>query len=868
MMPPGQPPGARLALLYRELLALKRTDANGRPFWQDDVFTVHRALEPGVEQAYLTMLDTQALTPVLDSLRTRLEAIGVMADAVGLDTHIDRAAALAQLPGVATGEESTLLEDGRQALDDRRDSLRDRLTSRPALGSVPGSPGELASRVRGELDYRLRGSVSDAYWGARMQGRDALREGARNAWRDGLEGLDDLAHSGPALGQGGSAISQAAVNRLAPSQVAQLIEGYDALKLYLVLTAPQQHPEADFVRVALYREWLRLAESDDVAHEASVIRDNVELYASYLEAGTAPALPRDDLLVAQARADLKAFLIDNSPADREYLRLRLAAQAQFPPLTLDAMLPEDAREQMYASESVPAFFTYRVWREFVLPELEDTLASEIQHERDWVLDGELEQDEDVARAHFAEAVLRRYKRDYLFAWERFLSSVGIRHFEGLDVSRQQLTRLSDYQRSPIKLVLQAVDANTRWDNPSVAQRLPAASEIDAVGALDGAGDSVAKASSESGDVDSPGVWRRTVDWVSQDGSDTVQGALDATDLLRVHDGVLASYFSPVGKLFDSDPADGNDASQMDRYLLLLRQLKVRLDSIQRGDPGRRTKQLVQEVIDDRPNEVSALRNYVSANIDTSQDELVQALLRLFRDPVTFSVDSLNGPIARYLAAAWGDQIATPWNSMVRGRYPVSDSANETSVHDLRLFVDPETGLLTQFQQTEVGNLAEAMQGEEPLVDPRITETIAGGTQVGDVLASLGDVENGFEIMIQPAPNLTSISLTIDGQEQVYRNGQQTWQRFTWPGEPRRAGAKLDVVTYSGMHVNVFDFPSRWGLLRMIDSADVTNLDGVRQRFTWYTGAGPVSFVARNFGGVKLTDLKRVRQLQVPTLGAR
>lgn len=465
-------------------------------------------------------------------------------------------------------------------------------------------------------------------------------------------------------------------------------------------------------------------------------------------------------------------------------------------------------------------------------------------------------------------VLRRYKRDYLFAWERFLSSVGIRHFEGLDVSRQQLTRLSDYQRSPIKLVLQAVDANTRWDNPSVAQRLPAASEIDAVGALDGAGDSVAKASSESGDVDSPGVWRRTVDWVSQDGSDTVQGALDATDLLRVHDGVLASYFSPVGKLFDSDPADGNDASQMDRYLLLLRQLKVRLDSIQRGDPGRRTKQLVQEVIDDRPNEVSALRNYVSANIDTSQDELVQALLRLFRDPVTFSVDSLNGPIARYLAAAWGDQIATPWNSMVRGRYPVSDSANETSVHDLRLFVDPETGLLTQFQQTEVGNLAEAMQGEEPLVDPRITETIAGGTQVGDVLASLGDVENGFEIMIQPAPNLTSISLTIDGQEQVYRNGQQTWQRFTWPGEPRRAGAKLDVVTYSGMHVNVFDFPSRWGLLRMIDSADVTNLDGVRQRFTWYTGAGPVSFVARNFGGVKLTDLKRVRQLQVPTLGAR
>ena len=873
----AEPPGVRLTLLHDELIALKRTDAQGRPFWQGDVFAVHRSLEPGVEHAYLTMLETQALKPVLASLRNRFEAIGVMADDVGLETHIDSAAVLGQLPGVASGEgttadsageEGSLLADGREALDDRRDSIRDRLTSRPSLGSVPRSPGELASRLRGEVDYRLRGSVSDAYWGARMQGRDALREGARNAWRDGLEGLDDLAHSGPALGQGGSAISQAAVNRLAPSQVAQLIEGYDALKLYLVLTGPQQHPEADFVRVALYQAWLALAEGGEVEHKDPLIRDNVELYASYLEAGAAPALARDELLVAQARADLKAFLIDNSPADREYLRLRLAAQAQFPPLTLAAILPQDTQELMYASESVPAFFTYRVWREFVLPELKDTLASEIKQERDWVLDGENEQDAEIAKARFADAILRRYKRDYLFAWERFLASVGIRRFEGLDVSRQQLTRLSDYQRSPIKQVLQAVDANTRWDSPSVEQRLAAASADVAASTIDGDGDIQGSATGEGGEGDGPGVWRRTVDWISQDGSDTALAALDSTDLLAVHDGVLASYFSPVGKLFDSDPADGNDASQMDRYLLLLRQLKVRLDSIQRGDPGKRTKLLVQEVIDDRPNEVTALRNYVSANIDTSQDELVQALLRLFRDPVSFSVDSLNGPIAGYLAVAWGDQIATPWNSMVRGRYPVNDSANEASVRDLRLFVDPETGLFTQFEQAEVGNLGEAWQGDEPLVDPRITETIAGGTQVGDVLASLGDVENGFEIMIQPAPNLTSISLTIDGQEQVYRNGQQTWQRFTWPGEPRRAGAKLDVVTYSGMHVNVFDFPSRWGLLRMIDSADVTNLDGVRQRFTWYTGAGPVSFVARNFGGVKLTDLKKVRQLRVPTLGAR
>jgi type VI secretion system protein ImpL len=98
-------------------------------------------------------------------------------------------------------------------------------------------------------------------------------------------------------------------------------------------------------------------------------------------------------------------------------------------------------------------------------------------------------------------------------------------------------------------------------------------------------------------------------------------------------------------------------------------------------------------------------------------------------------------------------------------------------------------------------------------------------------------------------------------------GPQSWQRFVWPGEERQAGARLDVVTHGGQRITVFDYPSRWGLLRLVESASVTDLDGVRQRLTWHTAAGPVSLVARNFGGVKLTDLERVRRLQIPTVGA-
>ncbi|WP_445003714.1 type VI secretion protein IcmF/TssM N-terminal domain-containing protein [Halomonas mongoliensis] len=842
----------RLELLQDEVASLKRQARDGVPLWKDAGLGVGSELQPGLEATWFAALERQVLAPVAGRLGERLAEVGDLAASLGLETRLEPAAETASgvEPLGSLGLEG-IAGQGRERFSASGDRLQERLTSRPTLDSVPRSPGDLAGRLRGEADYRVAGSARDAYWGARSDARDALRQGARDAWRDGLGGSQgqSAVQASMAAIEDGPALSEAALNRLEPSQVAELIEAYDALKLYLVLTDPEAHPEVAFVREALPRAWRQLAEADArVPGDEALIRDGGTLYADYLEAGRAPALRRDERQVAQARADLKAFLVETTPADREYLRLRLAAEARFPALTLADMLPEASRSLMYAGEAVPAIFTRRVWEEFVLPELTRTLASDPKVERDWVLEGESELDEQQGRAQFAREVLARYKLEYIFAWERFLADVGVRRFEGLDASREHLTQLSDYQRSPIKVLLQEVDANTRWDHPEAAQRQ---AEDEA---------------SEAGDE--RGWWQRSWAWLSGGAGQAGEQALALTDLPPIHDGILAEHFEPVGQLFGAELGAEGDASQMDRYLLLLRQLKVRLDRLESGDVGRRTKQLMEEVVEGRPNEITALHSYVAANIDTSRDELVQSLQRLFRDPVEFAVASLGGPIAAQLAAAWGDQVATPWQRMVGGRFPVSNSSNEASVRDLRRFVDPESGLLTDFAQQEVGSLEEASNGSgEPLVDPRITAAIAQGTGVGRVLESLADEQNGFEIMIEPSSRLTSIRLVLDGQEEVYRMGPQSWQRFVWPGEERQAGARLDVVTHGGQRITVFDYPSRWGLLRLVESASVTDLDGVRQRLTWHTAAGPVSLVARNFGGVKLTDLERVRRLHIPTVGA-
>jgi type VI secretion system protein ImpL len=859
-------PSVQLDLLHAELSRVRQArEEGGLPWYQHMGLDGGERLSATLEAQYFATLKQQILAPLAEDLDARLRAVGRLAVSLGIVSESASRRTRGEDVGGGAGSggdaSRTLVADGKSLLTSSGERLRQRLTERPTLGSVPRSPGELASQLKGEADYRLRGGVNDAYWSTRQQGRDALRDKAEN-FRGSSAGLGG---DGTVAGEGGSpdggmpggpAFSSEVLNQLTPEQVAGLIDAYDALKLYLILSEPAEHPDVAFVREALPRAWHQLADSHRrVPGGDQRIADNVALYSEYLAQGKAPALVRDEDRVARSRRDLKAFLLDNSPAEREYLRLRLAAEARFPSMTLSVMLPEEgARGLLYAGESVPAFFTRRVWEEFVRPELLKTLSSDLPVEHDWVLEDE-NPDAEQGKTEFAEAILAHYKRDYAEAWERFLADVGVRRFEGLALSRQRLARFSDYQRSPLKTLLAVVDDNTRWDSRDAeARKTPQPREAE--------GDAPAPA------AESAGLWDQALAWVEEDGSQLAQRTGALQGLPHVHDGKLADHFAPVASLFAQDEGQDGDASVMNRYQLRLRQLKVRLDGLERGDVGKRTKQLLAEMIGGKPNEISAARDYVAANVDTSQEPLVQSLQRLFRAPIDYSVASLQGPVASQLAAAWGEQVVSPWHRMVSGRYPVSDSANETSVRDLRQFIDPDSGLLTRFDNEEVGNLEEGEQDGTPLVDPKITATITKGTAVGRVLESLADVENGFEIMIRPSSRLISIELTLDGQQQTYRNGRQHWQRFVWPGDPEVSGARLEVVTRDGRRITVFNFPNRWSLLKLLEYADVTALDTARQRFTWYTPVGPVSFEARNFGGVKLTDLKQVRNLSMPSVAGR
>ncbi|WP_018718757.1 type VI secretion protein IcmF/TssM N-terminal domain-containing protein [Arhodomonas aquaeolei] len=829
--------GRVLAGWHDHLERVTRFDGAGVPvLWGAGLYQ-GPALESALKTSWSELMRRQALEPVVAHLRRRLIALNAFAERTGAVPAVDDGPRDGAGPTAAPGA-AAALRGGAASMGDRAmERVRERATARPALGSMPTSVAEARSRVRSEASSRTTDGVRDAWWSARSDARNQLEQRLRNPGET-LASIGGDA-GGEGTGDGGASLSEEFLAKLDEGDVERLIEGYSVLKLYLILTAPQRHEDQGaFVAGVLPRLWRRVSPRT----APGVIDANSRLYADYLRAGKAPALARDTALVKRARASLNAFLIDNTLVDRAYLKYQLEVEDRYESLTLADMAPDMPGRLLYARHSVPAFYTRRVWREYLRPALAETVSGDLRQQSDWVLDDGDNDDEVRSKARFVRQLMRRYKRDYARAWERFLRNTHVADFATLEEASAGLARLGDLQKSPLRQVLEAVHRNTAWDAP------------DALGDREPDGEPEA------------GFWGR-VAGVFDGAGERVSSGLDRASLPRLKDGALAAHFRPVARLLVAERASGSEESLLSRYLLDLRQLKVRVDTIRKArSPGSRSKALIAATLTGKTTEVSVLRNFVAAQVDTSRVALVSTLRPLFETPVENTWQALNGPARHQLNKAWDERIHTPWQQMVAGRYPVADSVNEASVRDVSHFIDPDSGLLATFRDEEIGDLAGGEDdGEAGLVDPRMIESIDRARELGRVVDSLSDLRNGFEVRMNPSPGLTDIILTIDGQTLHYRNNRQEWKRMVWPGEAKTPGARLDVVTRNGRRHTVFDYPNRWGLLRMIGSAHVSAVDRARQRLSWRTYAGAVSFQVRNFGGVSITDLQRIRSLSIPEL---
>jgi type VI secretion system protein ImpL len=76
----------------------------------------------------------------------------------------------------------------------------------------------------------------------------------------------------------------------------------------------------------------------------------------------------------------------------------------------------------------------------------------------------------------------------------------------------------------------------------------------------------------------------------------------------------------------------------------------------------------------------------------------------------------------------------------------------------------------------------------------------------------------FQMMPHPAPGTTEFVIEIDGQQLRYRNTAAQWANFVWPNAAGAPGAKVSATTFDGRTIELVSFPGRYGLEKLINSA--------------------------------------------------
>lgn len=844
----GQQRSAELDTLGQQLATIEQYHQNGAPFRLGvGLYQGDNIREP-LKAAWAAVFKQDVLQPLAGHLSAQLRSLdeGFGGFAGSAQPEDEKSADAAKRgASIAANAAHNVTSQGRALGKDSLERMKERSTSTPTVGSIPTSASELGSRLRGEVRTRTTDNVREAWYSARGNAEMSLEEGVRNRTHSmGSSVTNGRAQDGTLKlsGEHAPSMPEEMLTRLSSEEVKELIGSYSTLRFYLILTEPNQHPDQSrFVSTALPNLWADYVDEHGLNTSADSIVNNSALYVRYLQQGEAPAVEQDKTLVANSRDRLNSFLIDSTLVNREYLRYQLAVKQQYKPLTLSRMVPGIKRRVVYSSRAVPAFYTKKAWDEYVRPAIIKTVSGDLHHETDWVLDDKNVNDAVQNKARFVSQLMARYKHDYAVAWERFLGSTHVARFKTLDGASVGLAQLSDLQESPLRKIMLAINDNTTWDNPQKASE------------------------GGTGSNTNSGFWTRVMSVL--DNGKSAGAAVDLATLPKINDGTLAEHFSPVARLLAADDVAGSDNTVLNQYLLDLRQLKVRIDAVRHSrNVGKSSKTLLVSTLLGKANEINNLRNFVASRINISRTPLVAAMDPLFSAPVTHTQSALMGPAQAQINSAWDDKVVKPWNQMIANRYPVTDSVNEASVRDMERFIDPDSGILSQFRKQEIGDLIDTDDGDSSdMVDPRMLLSINNGTDLGQIIDSLSDLRNGFELQMNPTPGLTDVILTIDGQRLHYRNNSQSWKRITWPGDGKSTGARLDIINSAGRRYTVFDYPGRWGFLRMIESAHITPVDGARQRFSWNTPMGVESFDVRNFGGVKVSDLRKIKFLHLPSM---
>lgn len=636
---------------------------------------------------------------------------------------------------------------------------------------------------------------------------------------------------------------------------AQVQAAYDTLKAYLMLARPQ-HAVAGFLTPQLVATTApaRPVNSNLSPGTWEDLRQHaIAFFANHLgrdstSNATALAIVPDGNLIASARQTVIGVRGIQNSKDALYQQILDDATPKYPPVSLATLLGDTTSRGLFnTTATIPGVFTRAAWDERISKAIDDASAQR-DVSGDWVLS-------DTKAGNQSPSTLKaelrqRYFDDYTRAWALFLNSLRWQPAPTLSATADQLTLLGDPQRSPLVALMNAIvyQAGAGANAQSLADNL------------------ITKA-------------QQLVGTGEKDPSKQVQPQLAP----------LVAAFSPILRLTGSDlvsgpPANGKAAAQLAatgdlslaRYLERVTAMRLKASQIVSGaDPDAIARLAAQSVLQGKTSEISDSRDYAS-RVAASLGEQWAGFGELFRAPFDQAWQVVVQPAASSLNEIWRAAIVADWNKAFGGRYPFADSDNDASLPEMARFMRPDNGVIAQFVTTQLAGVVErqgdrwvAAQGADHgalTIDPGFLNSLNKLARVSTVMFPSGDAHVRYELQPVPTPGVTDMKFVLSGRELHYFNQKQEWTPFEWPGQSLENLSHIEWQTEKGGLRTALDSQGRFGLIRLLERAQVAQQDSARYLMTWTpdTSQGiPLKVQLRSEAGAGPLEVLQLRHFTLP-----
>lgn len=613
---------------------------------------------------------------------------------------------------------------------------------------------------------------------------------------------------------------------------------YGQLKLYLMLARPEK----------MNSEWFSKTLLSDWPHRKDIPDGNwqgsgpslLDFYARNLSHHPAWRLEPDENLVNQMRTLLIRQMGVRNSESSLYQKMMLQVAHQYADMSLSDMTGDTDHERIFTTDAVvPGMFTRKAWDEAVKPAIEKVVG-ERREEMDWVLsDSKSAQVQQDSPEALQARLKERYFADFSTSWLDFLNSLHWQEAQTLSDSIDQLTLMADVRQSPLVALMNTLSMQGKTGQTGQALS-----------------DSLVKSAKNLLNRDEqPAI----------DQQAGAQGPLDAT-------------FGPVIALMDGKAGgQGNTNLSLQTFLTRVTQVRLKLQQVvNAADPQAMTQTLAQTVFQGKAVDLTETRDYGSLIAASLGQEWSGFGQTVFVQPMEQAWQQVLTPAAESLNAQWQAAIVNDWNSTFGGRYPLKNTSSEVSLPLLARYLNSDSGRITRFLQTRLngvlhkeGNhwVPDSINAQGLTFNPAFLRAVNQLSALSDVVFANGEAGIRFEIRPGTAKDVMQTNLVIDSQKLNYYNQLPVWKRFVWPNDTEAPGASLSWISTQAGTRQLADMPGAWGLIRLLDMANVTPYQGVNSSFnvTWKAPDGRLlNYTLRTEAGEGPLALLKLRNFILPT----